>query len=259
MKLFHLTPLSQLDSVLRTGLDPAHSNSSLPAIFLAGSEFTARNYEGMKNEPCIVVQVDLPQELQAHLAADNYELRDILEEMDVASLKSHGLDEGAHWQDCSWQQSLAICDEVACTALIPPECITPMRPEFVVPTQTEIAKVLKKHPLIKLDEEVERCFLVGSFAKEKLGVGKTHHSSDVDILLEVKAPEDGESAAAMEERYRAKLMTYFMKHKLKGRHDEVHPQWCGRRVDVYFTYDADLESRPKVELEAPAPKKRLRP
>ncbi len=260
MKFFHLTPVSQLKSVLQHGLDPEHSKSSLSAIFLAGSEMTARNYESMKDGPCVMLQVDLPDHLLSSLAADNYELHDLLEDMDARALKKHGLFSGAQWSDCTWEQSLAICDQVACRAKIPPHCLTLVPPAFEVPTQDDIVKLLKKHPLVKLNEEVSRCFLVGSFAKEQLGLGSTTALSDVDVLLEVKENSNSpETAQQMEKRHRQKIMSHFVKHNLFGRHDEIHPQWCGRRVDVYFTFDADAEPRPKIELEAPAPKKRAKP
>lgn len=123
-----------------------------------------------------------------------------------------------------------------------------MKPGFVQPTQVEIVAVLKSHPLIRLRESVVRAFVVGSFAK-----GTANDESDVDILLEV-APRDGVDAKDLEDSYRQALRSHFMKNDIRGKMDSVHPQWCGRRVDVYFTYDADLETRPKTELlSKPAP------
>jgi predicted nucleotidyltransferase len=260
MKFFHLTPASRLNSVLEHGLEPGHSQSSLVAIFLAGSEMTAKNYEGMKNEPCVVLQVDLPDHLLSSLTADNVELRDLLQDMDARALRRRGLFDGARWSDCTWEQSLAICDQVACTVKIPPHCLAVVPPAFEIPSQDDIVKLLKKHPLVKLDEEVSRCFLVGSFAKEQMGLGSTTALSDVDVLLEVREnPNSPETAQQMEERHRQKIMSHFAKRRLFGRHDDLHPQWCGRRVDVYFTFDADLEIRPKIELDAPVPKKVVKP
>jgi predicted nucleotidyltransferase len=235
----------------------------LAAIFLAGSAMTAQNYEGMKDEPCAVLRVDLPDHLLGSLSADNYELHDLLQDMDSRALKKHGLFHGAQWSDCTWEQSLAICDQVACTAKVPASCLAVVPPAFELPSQDDIVKLLKKHPLVKLDEEVNRCFLVGSFAKEKLGIGQTTALSDVDVLLEVRQEKSPggqiETAQQIEDRHRQKIMNHFAKHRLFGRHDELHPQWCGRRVDVYFTFDADLESRPKIELDPPAPKKKIKP
>jgi predicted nucleotidyltransferase len=114
--------------------------------------------------------------------------------------------------------------------------------DFVVPTQGDIVKVLSKHRLVRLRETVLRAFLIGSFAK-----GCENEESDVDILLEVK-PHPGQTASELEEHYRQALRQYFVTHDIRGKQDSVHPTWCGRRVDVYFTYDADLELRPKVLL-----------
>ena len=123
---------------------------------------------------------------------------------------------------------------------------------FVIPTQEEICGVLHDHPLIKLRERVVRAFLVGSFAQQHLGIGNVHAESDVDILLEV-VPRAGEGTGEMEDRYRKRLRQHFVTHNIRTKDDSVHPQWCGRRVDVYFTYDAAPEERAKIELEGLAP------
>jgi predicted nucleotidyltransferase len=128
-----------------------------------------------------------------------------------------------------------------------PNYMVPVRVEanaFTPPTKAEIVEVLRKHPLIKLKEKVKRAFLVGSFA-----AGKNHDESDVDILLEVE-PHPDQSALQLAEAYRRPLQQYFVTHNIRGKDDSVHPQWAGRRVDLYFTYDADQEDdRPKIELE----------
>jgi predicted nucleotidyltransferase len=120
--------------------------------------------------------------------------------------------------------------------------------DFRAPTRAEIVDVLREHPLIKLREKVKRAFVVGSFAK-----GEQNDQSDVDILLEV-SPREGYTPKELEDKYRQALMQHFVKNDIRGKDDSQHPQWAGRRVDVYFTYDASEETRPKVLLnESPAP------
>lgn len=124
-----------------------------------------------------------------------------------------------------------------------------MHDRFVLPTQEAIVDVLKRHPLIRLKEEVVAAFVVGSFAK-----GTQHDDSDVDVLLEVLPPRlartSGLTESQLEDHYRQALRQYFVTHDIRGKADDVHPQWCGRRVDVYFTYDASRELRPKIRLES---------
>ncbi|AQH05535.1 hypothetical protein A9R05_41650 (plasmid) [Burkholderia sp. KK1] len=115
--------------------------------------------------------------------------------------------------------------------------------ELKTPSQAEIVNVLRQHPLIRLREKVVRAFLIGSFAK-----GTANEDSDVDILLEVE-PRSGQTAADLDEHYRQKLRQYFVTHDIRGKQDSAHPNWCGRRVDVYFTYAADTETRPKQQLK----------
>ena len=118
-------------------------------------------------------------------------------------------------------------------------------PSIPIPSQTEIVEILRQHPLIRLKEMVLRAFVVGSVAK-----GTENSESDIDILFEI-VPRGDESSDAIEDRYRQKLRQYFVTHDIKGKMDSVHPQWAGRRVDVYFTYDANLETRPKILLPGP--------
>lgn len=120
--------------------------------------------------------------------------------------------------------------------------------DFRAPTKAEIVEVLRAHPLIKLRERVKRAFLVGSYAKGLARPrGSPEGESDVDILLEV-SPRAGFTPEQLEEKYRQPLRNYFMQHRIMGKADHLHPQWMGRRVDMYFTYDAQPERRPKVEL-----------
>ena len=121
------------------------------------------------------------------------------------------------------------------------------KPPFRVPTAAEILEVLREHPLVRLAHEPRRVFLVGSFSG-----GSSSADSDVDVLLEV-APTPGVTASELTTNYRLPLQRYFMQHGLRGRHDEVHPQWCGRRLDLYFTYDAGEDERPKLELDQEPP------
>ena len=110
-------------------------------------------------------------------------------------------------------------------------------------TQKEIVQVLKRHPLVKLREKVKQAFLIGSFS-----TGTQNEDSDIDILLEVE-PCQGATALQLADQYRRPLQQYFVTHNIRGKNDSVHPQWEGRRVDLYFTYDVTKEdNRPKIKL-----------
>lgn len=111
-----------------------------------------------------------------------------------------------------------------------------------LPSRNEVEGILREHPLVGLRERVKNIYVVGSYAK-----GNTHPESDLDVLLEV-TPKKGYTAKELEDKYRRKLQQYFVTHDIWGKDDSVHPQWNGHRVDIYFTYDASTESRPKVLL-----------
>lgn len=115
---------------------------------------------------------------------------------------------------------------------------------FIIPTKNEIVDILRKHPLIKLRERVKNAYLIGSFS-----FGKQHVESDVDIMLEV-VPKKGYTSDELEEKYRNPLRQYFMKHNIREKNDSIHPQWMGRRIDLYFTYDITTDGdRPKIKLQ----------
>lgn len=123
MIFWHCTPTRLLDSILREGLRPEMSNSSLRAVFLSGHESTALNYACMKDEPCSLLEIDLPEEALSKLAPDNYELPDLIESLSQKDLGALGFSHAPKWSELTWAQSLEVCDQVACHATIPSECI----------------------------------------------------------------------------------------------------------------------------------------
>lgn len=122
MIFYHLTTAKALPSILEYGLDPQQSQSSLKAIFLSNNISTAEHYEAMHNEPCVLLEVHInPHEYE--LGPDNYELHDFLDSMSEEQLEEHGLYLGFSWDDCSWEQSLEFCNQVACYDIIYPKNI----------------------------------------------------------------------------------------------------------------------------------------
>jgi predicted nucleotidyltransferase len=111
-----------------------------------------------------------------------------------------------------------------------------------LPTKDEITQVILDHPLVKFTGKVKNAYIIGSFAK-----GSPNEMSDVDVLFEVNKRK-GYTEQQLIEKYRRGLQQYFVENKIMERRDDLHPQWNGRRVDIYFTYDASKETRPKVKL-----------
>ena len=111
-----------------------------------------------------------------------------------------------------------------------------------LPTASEILSLLRSHPLVGNVGRVKSVYVIGSFAS-----GMQNDQSDLDVLLEI-VPVKGFTADEFSEKKRRALRDYFVKNNIHGKDDSVHPQWNGRRVDVYFTYDASTETRPKVKI-----------
>lgn len=122
MKFYHLTSAKALPSILEHGLKPEYSESSLEAVFLSNCPDTAENYSAMREGDCVLLEINITAN-KYDLGPDNYELRDFLADMDKEELKSHKLYEGVTWIDCSWRQSLKICNQVACYTTIEPKYI----------------------------------------------------------------------------------------------------------------------------------------
>ena len=118
-----------------------------------------------------------------------------------------------------------------------------------LPTVGEITQVIADHPLVGFKGKVKNAYIVGSFAG---GIPNT--MSDVDVMLEVN-PRKGMTEEELTERYRKKLQQYMVTNNIRERDDSVHPQWDGRRVDIYFTYNAEASAagRPIVKLPTDKP------
>lgn len=108
---------------------------------------------------------------------------------------------------------------------------------------TDIIYILTHHPLIRLRHKAKRVFIIGSFA-----TGTQQEHSDIDVLLEVR-PVKGMTALELAAKYRDRLQRHFMRHGILGKDDSVHPQYQGRRLDLYFTYDASSDTLPKTQLK----------
>lgn len=99
-----------------------------------------------------------------------------------------------------------------------------------LPTKNEVLDILKSHPLVKFNGKVLNMCIVGSYA-----AGKQTDRSDIDILI--KVPRRKISSDELEEKYRNKLRSYFIKNNIKGIAEHVHPNYNGKRIDIYFTYE----------------------
>jgi len=112
-----------------------------------------------------------------------------------------------------------------------------------LPGSFELLNILDSHPLIpKIKENINAIYIIGSFAS-----GTQNDDSDLDILLEIDTVK-GHDENDISEKYRNKLRNYFLEHKIEGKADNLHPQWNGRRIDLYFTYDASQNTGPKVKI-----------
>lgn len=101
----------------------------------------------------------------------------------------------------------------------------------LLPGEQEIISILRHHPLMVYRGSVIGAYVVGSFYR-----GDFRPDSDIDILLWVPKQE-GFDDQSFTEFNRRRIQNYFMKNKIMGKADHVHPQFKNRRVDVYFTFN----------------------
>lgn len=122
--LYHGTYRSNIPSIMKDGLKPEYSQSSLEAVFLAVDVHTARNYEGHHMDQTgdhdwVILEIDTNKLITSQFGPDNYELPDMLVELDEDD-PCYGLD----WRDVSWNDSLRICGQCAYYLTIRPQAIT---------------------------------------------------------------------------------------------------------------------------------------
>ncbi len=114
--LYHGTRKSQLDTIMTEGLLPEKTKSSLKAVFLTDSVFIADSYRFMHiaSDDWTILKIDVAQLEKSNLGPDNFELADALADID---------DEDRTWDECTWEESLEICNQVAYHGIIPPSAI----------------------------------------------------------------------------------------------------------------------------------------
>lgn len=121
MILYHVTAQKNLRNILLDGLDPLKSKSSLKAIFLSNDRYTALNYGSMHAiEPYALLEISLHDLDQSELGPDNYELQEWLEDQGEEVRSALGV---SYWGECSWEQSLEWCCQVAYHVPISPASI----------------------------------------------------------------------------------------------------------------------------------------
>ena len=119
---YHATPKKYLDFIMKNGLDPKFTKSSLDAIFLAGHPSTAENYTVMhSDEPqdSVILKISGSGLNPNKLGPDNYELQDYLESLDDDDDMY-----GMNWNALTWQDSLNLVDQVAYYGVIPSNLIS---------------------------------------------------------------------------------------------------------------------------------------
>jgi len=121
MKLYHCTDSKNIPSIKEIGLHPNKSQSSLEAVFLAGSINTAKNYSLMRPEieQYVIFEVDSETLDPTKCFADNYELPEIMEDMPSRDLKKFGVYRDQDFRTIPWEISLKICDQMAYFGVIP--------------------------------------------------------------------------------------------------------------------------------------------
>jgi hypothetical protein len=120
-KLYHGTYAENVPSIMKEGLKPERSQSSLEAVFLAVDPATARNYEGHHMDTdadWVILEIDATRLISKYLGPDNYELGDMLEELDEDD-PCYGM----NWRDVDWSDSLRICGQCAYYLTIRPDLL----------------------------------------------------------------------------------------------------------------------------------------
>lgn len=117
--LYHGTTADHYAEIKVHGLVPDRSQSSLKAVFLAADAHTAGNYAyNDHGDAGLILAIDINKLDWDKFGPDNYELPDMLEQIDEDD-PCFALD----WSECDWRDSLRICGQVAYYGVIPPQAI----------------------------------------------------------------------------------------------------------------------------------------
>ena len=77
LTLYHATPVDNLPSILRDGLDPSRmaqwEDEDSKYVFLDDRPWVARWWAKMLGVPCVILRVELPDRLAAQLVLDKGE------------------------------------------------------------------------------------------------------------------------------------------------------------------------------------------
>jgi predicted nucleotidyltransferase len=103
----------------------------------------------------------------------------------------------------------------------------------MLPTKSQVIDIFARHQAVQFRRPVCRAFVIGSFAR-----GEQRPDSDLDILFEI-APV----GAFYEDE-----VTDAIRTRIENAPKNKRPMWNGRPLDLYVTYDADADSRPKIEI-----------
>jgi GNAT superfamily N-acetyltransferase len=134
--LYHGTSKSNLDSVLKDGLQLKFDNSSFEwgkAIYLACDKITASSYaghKGIKPEDWVTLQIDTAKLSEYYLRPDDYDFPDLWSRGSME--EGYGIPaeikkEYGNWATCPWEISLQYTCQVAYLADIPPSAITVLK------------------------------------------------------------------------------------------------------------------------------------
>lgn len=118
--------------------------------------------------------------------------------------------------------------------------------DFKHPTLEDVRGIVS-HPLVNYRSSVLGAHLVGSFA-----AGKAHEHSDVDLLVHVPEQPGFADDESLTEYMRSRLRQYVVQNDLRTPQEchPYHPQWQGRRVDLYFTSKPGHDERPAIPLKS---------
>lgn len=152
---YHGTPKKNLKNILKLGLRPDYSDSHNEwpyAVYLTDRPDVARGYCGhdapCKPEDWVILQIPFSAINTSELMPDDYEFPDAWAGVPEEEREMFD-DYDDNWANCTWEISLAVCNQVAYLTSIPPKVIKVYTPGK---TATVVADPLVEERDIKFQE-----------------------------------------------------------------------------------------------------------
>ena len=201
--LYHGTERDNLPNIMEKGLSPEFSDEhvgGIPQIYLAGDQYTAENYGGMKGSEAdqwVILQIDTSALDESLLFPDDYDFPDL---WSMGRVPKSILTRYTNAGSAPWWVSLKYADQVAYRGIILPQAISEVKPKFHQSAGAATSRITGKGWLLE-DGTFEPCLQDEEHWEAAIRLGLVPDLGISDEEAEELDLENGGAANAMDSGY----------------------------------------------------------